>query len=285
MSHRAYTTVAAQPAAGTDWSFTPSGSDWWRLLSIVATLTTTSTAGSRSPAVTVTDQTGNQISRDTCSAAQIASSVVAYTWRPASMQYGADIEGGTVAGSIPGFWLPSDATIAADTANLDTGTPVNQAGGDTDDETANLPVTIVTGVNDTFNFTGQAGGGTPEDFVIAPGVYATTASVATAIQAAIGMTSGAFSTQATCVDGGSGDYLFIAVADIGAAGNGDVVQSAGSSDAWATIITGAPPLTFVGGADAAAGDQWTDIVATYIAADEEHWRALEALLAQINPGG
>lgn len=284
MSARSYTRAIDQPAAGTDWAFVPSTSDWSRLLSIVATLTTSTTSGNRAAAITCTDETGNVFAYDIASYPQSSGAAEIYTWRSGSMLYGELAVPTYPAASIPGFWLPPGATVAAVTSNLDAPHPDVQAFTVTADEASLLPVVIVNGVNDKVSYTPGNGGGTPEDFLIAAGTYTTTATVAAALGAATGTASEALSTKLTVAAHAGSTYLLTAVSDVGTVGNGNTLATGSAADAFATIFTESSPLTLAGGVNTDGGDQWTAIVATYVVADAEHWRALAALLGTAPAG-
>ena len=88
------------------------------------------------------------------------------------MNYTADGFSAAITSSIPGFWLPPGATVAAKTTNLDPVVTDVQAFVVSADEHTLLPVTIVVNVNDKFSYTPGGGGGMTEDFQIAAGVYA-----------------------------------------------------------------------------------------------------------------
>jgi hypothetical protein len=279
VSHRSYTTVLDQPAGGADWSFRPSTSDWSRLLSIVGVLTTNLVDDQRVVAVTVTDDTGNLMTYDAPNLGQAGSVVTRYSWRSGSVLYSTIDEAGALIGSIPGFWLPPGAVVAAQTANIQGGAGTVQAASDTGTATATAPATITMGVNDQFVWTGAGGGGPAVTYTIAPGVYATLAAIAAAINAALHGGS-AFHLVATCaINAGTGDTTFTAVADIGAAGNGDTATT-GANDSFTTIFGATPTFTLDDGADAYVGDQWTSVVATFVVADARHWLTLEAMIDQ-----
>jgi hypothetical protein len=281
-SHHSYTRTIDQPAAGMDWSFVPSPSDWARLLAITAKLTSTATSGSRYPVVTVTDETGNLITADIPAQEVDASSASVISWRVGSAQYGGTADDATVTSAIPPFWLPPGSIVAADTLNLDAGTPTVQASL-TGSDPAIVPATIVVGVSDEFVWTGDGGGGSPVTYTIAPGVYATFATLQNAMNASL-HSGQPFSTQARWhLDPTTGDPTLTAVADVGAAGNGDNAVD-GANSAFAVIFGGPETFTLVDGADAQLGDQWTDIVATYVVAYHAYWETLDAMVAQFAAG-
>ncbi len=280
-AHRSFTQVVDQPRPGTDWSFVPSNSDWSRLLSITATLTTSGADVDRAPNITVTDQEGNVITVDTPVGAQAGSTTGRWGWRPHPMYYGQDSNQTVTAGSIPGLWLPPESTVAADTSGLDTPTTGVQATIDTASITANLPVTIVFGVNDTVAWNPAGGAGPEVNYSIAAGVYATTADVAAALNAATGAGPATLGLGAHFVDHGGGVLRLTAVQDVGADGNGSNVASVMAADAWASIVTGGTTATLAGGVDADGGDQWTSIVATYVVAYHAYWATLDAVIDQL----
>lgn len=281
MSHKSWTTRLDQPPPGRDWSFIPSSSDWSRLLSITATLTVDDTDQSRGTAVTVTDETGNLIAYDAAAGSQNNGAATLYSWRPANMFYVSNSTVNANTSSIPGFWLPPGATVAALTTNLDPPAAATPATVISADESSLLPVTIVVNVNDKFSWAGAGGAGPPADYVIAPGVYTTIAQVAAAISAAVAPGPIVFNTRAACAAHAGSTYLFTAVADIGDAGNGDLVATGSTHDAYASIFTEGSPLTLGGGDNADGGDQWSNVVATYVTADARHWLTLEAMVDQM----
>lgn len=125
------------------------------------------------------------------------------------------------------------------------GTPTVQATVNADEAPPTIPLTIVTSVNDTFIFTGASGGGSPETFTMAPGVYATLNAILVAMAAATGSVSGEhFSTLCSIDD--SPNYLQLTVeVDTGIVGNGDTITE-GNGGAAALGFTGNPD-TFAGG--------------------------------------
>ena len=118
-----------------------------------------------------------------------------------------------------------------------------------------MPLTVVTGVNDTFNYTPGGPGGTPETFTVAAGVYSTLADVETAVLAATGsVSSEAFSTYASVYDNGGG-FLYVQLHgtdnDAGLAGNASTI-TAGSTDISAALGFSSPQA-FEGGLGGATG--------------------------------
>ena len=108
-----------------------------------------------------------------------------------------------------------------------------------------IPLVVVTGVNDTFVWTGTAGGGSPETFTVAAGSKANLAAIVAAMGAATGSVSGeAFSTKATPTADAT-KILLTSVVDSGVGGNGDTV-TAGSTDVLAGLGFDSPS-TFAGG--------------------------------------
>lgn len=281
MSHKSWTTKLDQPAPGVDWSFIPSNSDWSRLLAITATLTTDDTDVVRSAAVTVVDETGNLLTVDVPAGGAQNSSTFLYSWRAGSLYYGLGATPPTLTGSLPAFWLPAGATVAARTGNLDPPAGAIQAFFITADESSLLPVTIVVNVNDKISWAGVGGTGPPADYVIAPGVYTTIAQVAAAISAAVAPGPIVFNTRATVAAHAGSTYLITAVSDVGDAGNGDLIAAGSAHDAYASIFTESPPIVLNGGDNADGGDQWSSIVATYVTADARHWLTLEAMIDQL----
>jgi hypothetical protein len=115
----------------------------------------------------------------------------------------------------------------------------------TGDEAPTLPLTIVTGVNDTFIFTGDGGGGSPETFTMAPGVNADLSTLEATVAAALGSVSGEpFSTYVTPTDNGT-ELIFTMVGNNGVSDNGNTITE-GNGGAAAIGFTGNPD-TFAGG--------------------------------------
>lgn len=112
------------------------------------------------------------------------------------------------------------------------------------DSAPTLPLTIVLATNDTFIFTPTSGGGTPETFTIAPGVYTTIAECVAAMAAAVGTSVDTFGQYVTpSVD--STKILLTNIVDSGIAGNGDTITE-GDGGAAALGFT-ANPDTFANG--------------------------------------
>lgn len=112
------------------------------------------------------------------------------------------------------------------------------------DSAPTLPLTIILATNDTFIFTPTAGGGTPETFTIAPGVYTTIAEAVAAMAAATGSAADTFGQYVTPSDS-SGSILLTNIVDSGIAGNGDTITE-GDGGAAALGFT-ANPDTFASG--------------------------------------
>lgn len=118
----------------------------------------------------------------------------------------------------------------------------------TADSAPPLPVTIVTGVNDTFVLTGEGGAGSPETFTMANGATATTlADLETIAEAATGsVSSEPFSTYVTVTDNGT-NLVFSMVAGGPALGQNGNTITEGDGGAAALGID-SPPASFSGGA-------------------------------------
>lgn len=99
-----------------------------------------------------------------------------------------------------------------------------------------LPITIASGVNDQFQWIGEAGGAGPVAFTIAPDTYTTIADMAAAMEAAVDGDSNPFSASATVTDDGNAGVVITAVADIGPEGNSDLLLAADTNDAFLTIF-------------------------------------------------
>ena len=148
--------------------------------------------------------------------------------------------------SVPGATIVRKFPFAYNTAGLSV--PVGFTPATVPADTApTLPLTIVGATNDTFVFTGGGGGGSPETFTIAPGVYTTLAALAVAVAAATGSVSGeAFSTLVT-VTHPSTVLVFTMAGTAGGHDNGNTLTE-GDGGAAAIGIT-SPPDTFAGGAN------------------------------------
>jgi hypothetical protein len=92
-----------------------------------------------------------------------------------------------------------------------------------------LPITVVTGVNDTFTYT-PVGTGIPEVFTVAAGTDSTLAELFAALNAATGTSSDTFSDYGTFQQSGNGLYVnggSIAVGDTLTSGPTDILASIG----------------------------------------------------------
>jgi hypothetical protein len=113
------------PAAGADWSFTPSGTDAIRVLAIIGTLTTSSTADTRVPALQLVSQDGEIVYQSAPSVSQVAS--LADIWQWDASQHGSSFAGlyaasesiNTVA--MPDMWIPHYWKYQSKTYLLQTG--------------------------------------------------------------------------------------------------------------------------------------------------------------------
>lgn len=116
--HTQLTTPVASPAAGADWSYQLSNSERVQLLSIVASLTTSATAGSRDVVLQAVDVNGQTLSLDASETFEAISSTVRYSWRPGNNQYGLSAAGTIYSASCPSFWLPPGARVSTATSGL-----------------------------------------------------------------------------------------------------------------------------------------------------------------------
>ena len=116
------------------------------------------------------------------------------------------------------------------------------------DTNATVPLTVVTGTNDTFVFTPGGGLGSPETFTIAPGTYSSIGTLAEGMAVAIGSLSAEqFVTKVTVEVMGS-KLALINVVDAGSAGNGDTI-SFGANDVANSLGFTENPNIFAGGSD------------------------------------
>lgn len=121
----------------------------------------------------------------------------------------------------------------------------------TADGAPTLPLTITEGSNDTFVFTGQGGGGSPETFTMTNGATATTlAELEAIVGAASGTDSDTFSDYVTTTDNGT-NLVFTMVGDGADADNGNTITE-GDGGAVAVGVT-SPPATFANGNPAFPG--------------------------------
>jgi hypothetical protein len=106
-----------------------------------------------------------------------------------------------------------------------------------------LPVTVVTGVNDTFRFTGGGGLGAPETFTIQAGTFSTMAQLENAIATSVGTSAEQFSTRCEVTDDGT-DILLIMEGEAGAADNGNTISEGNGA---AALIGFSSTTAFAGG--------------------------------------
>lgn len=115
-----------------------------------------------------------------------------------------------------------------------------------------LPLTVVTGVNDTFVYTN--GLSTAETFTVPAGTYATMADLEAAITAATGTTTSTFGSIAEVYDNGN-TWLYVQLfgldGDVGALGNSSTITP-GPTDISAQVGF-ANPQTFEAGSGGASG--------------------------------
>jgi hypothetical protein len=118
----------------------------------------------------------------------------------------------------------------------------------TADSAPTLPLTIVTGVNDTFVYTGDGGLGTPETFTMANAAVATTlAELEAIVEAALGSVSGEpFSTYVAVTDNGTNLVFTMKTVGVAASAQNSNTITEGDGGAAAIGIE-APPATFENG--------------------------------------
>lgn len=108
------TFIGVAPSAGADWSVTVPGGVVWRVLSILASLTSSATAGTRAVNLTVSD--GKTVFVDAAPAGtQAISLTYKYAWWK---EAGGLAVGTTVCQPIPPLDLPAGFVIASSTANI-----------------------------------------------------------------------------------------------------------------------------------------------------------------------
>lgn len=118
---RQLTTQVGEPAAGADWTFVPSTSDYVRLLAITAVLVTSATSASRAVTLQAKDSNGLLLDAFPAVDAATASTTVTYVWDDASTVSAAASDKLTLTQSVPRFWLPPGTSVGTSTADIDTG--------------------------------------------------------------------------------------------------------------------------------------------------------------------
>jgi hypothetical protein len=108
------------PAAGSDWSYTPSPTDQGIVMAVTATLTTAVAVAGRMPAIEYTDQSGLVYLSADCAQPQAASLAVTYTW---AREFGlglfaAPVNGQRVSAPLPDAWLQPNDKIGTVTSNM-----------------------------------------------------------------------------------------------------------------------------------------------------------------------
>jgi hypothetical protein len=109
--------------AGADLAYKPSTSSPWKLLSMVATLTTSAVVGARAPTLQFLDQNGTLVLAIPASGTTAASLATVYSWYVAgSPSPGAGaVGGGYASGVLPSFWLPAGWSVKTKTVAIDVG--------------------------------------------------------------------------------------------------------------------------------------------------------------------
>lgn len=110
----------ANPAAGADWSVTVPGGRLWRPLGITAKLVTSAVAGTRSPALKLTDQTNTLVELAPFST-QATGLTVLYSWSNGSVSGAGSSATGVITTALPDWVLPAGYVIGPTTAAIDTG--------------------------------------------------------------------------------------------------------------------------------------------------------------------
>lgn len=111
------------PAAGSDWSITPSRSEWTRIVNIFGLFTTSATTANRTPTFSIVDSNGITFIKTAFSGPQAASLAYAYNLTPL---LGSDLDTGLAPEGIarlvfPDFWLPPLWTVRASTSGIQAG--------------------------------------------------------------------------------------------------------------------------------------------------------------------
>ena len=111
------------PSAGSDFTYPFSQIERVRLVSLVAKLQTSSTAGGRQAALTFTDRAGNTVAVVAPTAAVTASNTVYFCWSHIGTQYATgDYQGDTLYQlPLPRIWLDRAWAVASSTGNLQAG--------------------------------------------------------------------------------------------------------------------------------------------------------------------
>ena len=111
------------PAAGSDWSITPSKSEWTKIVSLYTTLSTDATVANRIVQFLIKDPSGNVAFRIATNITQTASKSWSYSVTQAlgnSYDNGANPDGVAVI-AIPCFYLPPLWSINSQTTGIDSG--------------------------------------------------------------------------------------------------------------------------------------------------------------------
>lgn len=109
-------------AAGADFTFRPSGSEWSKVVALRATLTTSATVASRVPVFQILQQDGTVVFDRAATTAQAASTIDVYDL---SQTLPSDANNGSAANGfsalvLPDFWLPSGWAIRSLTTAIQT---------------------------------------------------------------------------------------------------------------------------------------------------------------------
>ena len=113
------------PAAGADWSVSPSSTDAVRIVGITGKLVTSATAGTRVPALQIKSQDGEIVYQAASNVGQAASLTDYWTWDPNYGSSGyAGLYGATVSinlNPMPELWLPYQWKVQTLTYNIAAG--------------------------------------------------------------------------------------------------------------------------------------------------------------------
>jgi hypothetical protein len=110
----------AQPAAGADWTFIPSGSDRTRILSITGELTTSATVASRAVGLQLATENDLVYWGMQYAAAQAASLAATYSWAHSGnyVAPAAVAAGSVLSAAFPKEWLEPGDVVSSQTAAI-----------------------------------------------------------------------------------------------------------------------------------------------------------------------
>lgn len=112
--------LAANPAAGADWTLPVDAGESWEILAVNFTLTASAAVANRSVKLRGLDGNGNEVFRIGPQAVQTAGQVVVYTYLP-GQGYAAGVDGQQLALGTPPPILPPGYSLASLTGAIDVG--------------------------------------------------------------------------------------------------------------------------------------------------------------------